>query len=41
MGVAEGWTLWSVSAESGMAVTSPAFVEQVYRWDAPEQAPFT
>lgn len=41
LGVADGWTLWSVSPESGMAVTSPAFVEQVYRWAVPEQAPFT
>lgn len=38
--VAEGWTLWSVYPESGMAVTSPEFVEQVYRWGVPEQAPF-
>jgi hypothetical protein len=39
-GVSEGWTLWSVSPDSGMAVTSPGFVEEVYRWDDPEQAPF-
>jgi hypothetical protein len=36
----DGWTLWSVSAETGMAVTSPAFVEEVYRWNAPDGAPF-
>jgi hypothetical protein len=39
--IAEGWTLWSVSPESGMAVTSPGFVEEVYRWDTPDLAPFT
>jgi hypothetical protein len=38
--VAEGWTLWSVSPESGMAVTSPGFVEEVYRWDTPDHVPF-
>jgi hypothetical protein len=41
IGVAEGWTLWSVSPESGMAVTSPGFVEEVYRWDTPDHAPFS
>ena len=40
VGVAQGWTLWSVSPESGMAVTSPGFVEEVYRWDTPDRAPF-
>jgi hypothetical protein len=40
VGVAQGWTLWSVSHESGMAVTSPGFAEEVYRWDTPDQAPF-
>ena len=40
IGAGEGWTLWSVSPESGMAVTSPGFIEQVYRWDAPHRAPF-
>ena len=40
LGVTQGWTLWSVSPESGMAVTSPDFVEEVYRWGAPDQAPF-
>jgi hypothetical protein len=36
----EGWTLWSVSPLSGMAVTSPGFAENVYRWASSEQAPF-
>jgi hypothetical protein len=40
VGAAEGWTLWSVSPESGMAVTSPGFIEQIYRWDTPHRAPF-
>lgn len=40
VGVTQGWTLWSVSPESGIAVTSPGFVEEVYRWDTPNQAPF-
>jgi hypothetical protein len=40
VGTAEGWTLWSVSADSGMAVTSPAFIEEVYRWNTPDGAPF-
>lgn len=35
-----GWTLWSVAAETGMAVTSPDFFETVYRWSVPDQAPF-
>jgi hypothetical protein len=40
-GLADGWRLWSVSAESGMAVTSPSFAaEEVYRWDTPDRAPF-
>jgi hypothetical protein len=40
IGLAEGWTLWSVTPESGMAVTSPEFVEEAYRWDASDQGPF-
>jgi hypothetical protein len=40
MGWADGWKLWSVSPESGMAVTSPSFAEEVYRWDVPGGAPF-
>jgi hypothetical protein len=40
VGVAQGWTLWSVCPQSGMAVTSPDFVEEVYRWNTPDQAPF-
>jgi hypothetical protein len=40
LGSADDWVLWSVSAETGMAVTSPAFVEEVYRWDTPGGAPF-
>jgi hypothetical protein len=40
VGIAHGWALWSVSPESGMAVTSPGFIEEVYRWETPDQAPF-
>jgi hypothetical protein len=40
MGLTDGWTLWSVTPESGMAVTSPAFAEQTYRWKSPASAPF-
>jgi pyridoxamine 5'-phosphate oxidase-like protein len=40
LGSTDGWALWSVSAETGMAVTSPAFAEEVYRWNAPGDAPF-
>jgi len=39
-GLVDGWTLWSISPESGMAVTSPSFAEEVYRWSTPDSAPF-
>jgi hypothetical protein len=39
-GLVDGWTLWSISPESGMAVTSPSFEEEVYRWTTRDRAPF-
>lgn len=41
MGLTDGWTLWSVNPESGIAVTSPDFFEAVYRWNRRADAPFS
>jgi hypothetical protein len=40
VGQTDGWALWSVAPDSGMAVTSPGFYEEVYRWTTPDRAPF-
>jgi Pyridoxamine 5'-phosphate oxidase len=34
------WTLWSVSPESGIAVTYPDFIGAEFRWTSPGEAPF-
>jgi hypothetical protein len=36
----DGWVLWSVHPDTGLAVTSPGFAESAYRWNRVEDAPF-
>jgi Pyridoxamine 5'-phosphate oxidase len=37
----DGWVLWSVHPDTGLAVTFPGFEERSYRWDRNGDAPFT
>jgi hypothetical protein len=37
----DGWVLWSVSPDTGLAVTSPRFAEENYRWDQIADAPWS
>jgi Pyridoxamine 5'-phosphate oxidase len=36
----DGWLVWSVYPDSGLAVTSPGFDERASRWTQPADAPF-
>ena len=37
----DGWVLWSVHPDTGLAVTFPGFEERSYRWGRNGDAPFT